>query len=689
MHGADTWGTTRTQIEEATEEDTGYFRNGKRRKNGNHGRFRFGTKPFIAWDGEGYSVSVVHPNGDIVRKHRYCLFGNSRDDYVTGHDLSTEQCLSLLLQSRQRHPGCANVSFSFDYDVNMILRDLPRWQVKRLKKEGWVTWHGYRIEHRPKKWFQVSAKFERDGSTVTVAIRVEDVFSFFSSSFVAALEKYCPENKDISTIRVGKDRRSQFGYHEMSFIREYWRMEQRAMVDLVETFRRTLYSADVTISSWYGPGAIATFFFKSRGVEGYLHRHDIPAVEMASRLAYAGGRFELLRCGHYNRPVYSYDLNSAYPYAIAQLPDMASGQWVHLQETDEIQKALQSFRLGYVHLDWHPPYPWAEQAVYNAMPMPLFHRSPLGNVSFPVRARNWYHLQEAAWVMAQDPAMWHVSEAWIFEDDGSYPFEWVADTYEQRLAWKRAGNPAELGLKLGLNSFYGKMAQRIGWDREKNLPPHWHQLDWAGWITSLCRSMLWIPMVEAYLSGSLISVETDGIFSTEPLSDLPNGLGDSLGQWKESVYEGMTAIQSGMYWLKEDGKWLQPKSRGIPKERLDHDRALRALRADFDRGIVKGSHNTFIGYGKALSSSSQWDQWRTWQESQREYAIGGDGKRVHDPGKCEQCANGVGYDEGLHNMRVGRIDGGDSTPHFLPWRSGDETDYHAEYDEERMWGVRV
>lgn len=673
------------QIEDATREDLD-FKNGKRRKNGNHGRFKFGTKPFLSWDGEGYSVFVVSPEGCVRREHRYCLFGNSADEYVSGIHLSTEACLSLLLQARERHPNHAHVSFSFEYDVNMILRDLPRWALKRLKKQGFVYWHGYRIEHRPKKWFQVSIG---QSTGKRLAIRIEDVFSFFSTSFVGALREYCPDNANLGVIAEGKDRRSQFGYHEFDFILRYWRMEQSAMVDLMDTFRRTLYSAQINITSWYGPGAIATFYFKQNGIDSVLHRHDNPDVEMASRMAYAGGRFELFRCGHHEGNVFSYDINSAYPYAIAQLPDMASGHWRYTNDPSDIAEAVQSFRLGYVNLRWHPPYEWAEQAIYNAMPMPLFHRSPVGNVSFPVVSENWVHFHEAAWCMAQDPSYRTIKEAWVFEDDGSYPFEWVADKYEQRLAWKNQNNPAQLGLKLGLNSFYGKMAQRIGWDQEKGLPPHWHQLDWAGFITSMCRSMLWLAMVDAYSSNSLISVETDGIFTTQRLGSLVNGLGDSLGQWKEKQYEGMTAIQSGMYWLKENGKWLQPKSRGIPRERLDHGRAMRALRSEFDRGVIKGSNTTFVGYGKALSASSQWDNWRTWQESNREYALGGDGKRVHDTAKCPQCARGTGYDEGLHILRVGRIDGSNSTPHYLPWRAADTDNYHKDYDEERTWGIRV
>lgn len=675
----------RIQIEESSDEDRN-FRSGKVNRHTVRGtRARFEERPFLSWDGEGYNVWEVSSTGTARFVHKYCLFGSSDGECITGIDLSTQECFSLLLRKRQEHPSHIHVAFSFDYDVNMMLRDVPRWALKRLRRNGWVVWSGYRIEHRPKKWLSLSATV----GGRKISIRVYDLFSFFSCSFVAALEQYYPECEHLVQIRKGKLRRSNFGYGELEYVRSYWTVEQTAMVELAGRLRSVLYSAGIRISSWHGPGAIATFLYKKHRTNSVLGRTENLEIENASRHAYAGGRFELFRCGHYEGPVYSYDINSAYPYAISGLPDMVTGRWRHVTDPFEMRAIIDdgTTRLGYIKIDWHPPYEWVEQAIYNAMPMPLWHRAPNGTVSYPPLVQNWYHIGETEWAVFQDELHRTLLEAWIYEDDGSYPFEWVAETYEQRLAWKQQGNPAEWALKLGLNSLYGKTAQRVGWDQQKMLPPSWHQLDWAGLDTSTCRSMLYPGMMEAFREGSLLSVETDSIFSTKPLTDLPNGLGSGLGQWKESRYEGITLLQSGMYWLKENGEWKPPKSRGIPRERLDHGRALRALRADVDRGIVRAEHTSFVGYGRALAQD--FGEWRTWKSSPREYAIGGDGKRVHDQSKCKSCADGIGFDEGLHTLRVGRIDGIDSVRHALPWRDGGETSYHDSFDDERRWAVRV
>src|SRR5215831_1477014 len=57
-------------------------------------------RPFLFWDGEG--PAICHPF------------------------LGTEECLELLMQSAEANPDAINVAFGFNYDVSMILRELPR-----------------------------------------------------------------------------------------------------------------------------------------------------------------------------------------------------------------------------------------------------------------------------------------------------------------------------------------------------------------------------------------------------------------------------------------------------------------------------------------------------------------------------------------------------------------------------------
>src|SRR4249920_3488709 len=65
---------------------------------------RLATRPFIGWDGEGYDEPpevTKRDDGIFVVKnteHRFMLFGASTGDCVTSVNLSTTECLELILQ---------------------------------------------------------------------------------------------------------------------------------------------------------------------------------------------------------------------------------------------------------------------------------------------------------------------------------------------------------------------------------------------------------------------------------------------------------------------------------------------------------------------------------------------------------------------------------------------------------------
>jgi len=93
------------------------------------------------------------------------------------------------------------------------------------------------------------------------------------------------------------------------------------------------------------------------------------------------------------------------------------------------------------------------------------------------------------------------------------------------------GNPAQVALKLCMNSMYGKLAQRIGWDPINRRLPPWHQLEWAGWVTSYTRAKLF-NMLRRIPFKHLIAVETDGIYTTMNPARLGIEHSETLGGWE-------------------------------------------------------------------------------------------------------------------------------------------------------------
>lgn len=616
----------------------------------------YANRRFIAWDGE----ACIGENG----YHPYSLFGwgNEPHEHIIGYDLSTMACLQHMMTA----PAAIHISFSFGYDVNMILKDLPHAALEMLRETGWTRYRGFNIHHIPRKWFQVT--YEK------VTVKIFDLFSFFNGSFEKAINDYEIGTTDERTrVASGKADRSVFEYiHMDSQIRPYWSTELRLMVDLANRLRDIIYGAGFKIKSWHGPGALASYqLTKHKAVEYKSGLNTPKEVLEVSRYAYFGGHFEPFKAGFYDGSVYAADINSAYAYTISRLPSLANGTWNHVLGGRDI---VADTRCGFFHLRFALANPTPN------FPMPLPHRSKNGMVSFPPITEGWYHSAEA--YNLRNESCVEFVEAWIYDDDGSMPFAWVNDMFHERLLLQQAGNPAEKALKWSLASLYGATARRVGYDKKTGKPPKFHDLTWAGMTTGECRALIYHASLGSARTGDLVSIDTDGILATVPFdpNTLPNGEGNALGQWKLTEYTGLLYFQSGIYWLRDhNGEWLPPKSRGIPRKKLPFDLAYEALQ---DNKPISINQHSFIGYG--LAAQRNWKDWRKWVDDERDYVFGGNGKRFHNPDMCEPCGKGVGLATGLHTLATLPPREVVSYPHSLPWLDPDHDDT---WRDQLRWGI--
>jgi len=233
-----------------------------------------------------------------------------------------------------------------------------------------------------------------------------------------------------------------------------------------------------------------------------------------------------------------------------------------------------------------------------------------------------------------------------------------------------------------------------------------HQLEYAGFITSMCRAMVHRVASYAYAKGGLITIDTDGIYTTVQIPDhiLPNGIGDGLGQWEESKYESILIWQNGFYWLMKDGEWSKARSRGAPRGKVPIDAAWEAFDRmdnwqDYDRddfGMIRYDKKIFVGYKLALN---QWGmKWRSWSVEPHKVAFGGgSGSKMQHIGRPGShhgfCMTCIGlWDHPMHNLEprkpahgeyTGRYPDNWSYKHNLPWlRMDDRT--AEEIDDESL-----
>lgn len=611
-------------------------------------------RPFLAWDGEGWT--------DDHGYHRYMLLQNSRGDYIAAPELGTKECLALILKTATAAKADAklagtknpiHVIFGGGYDATMILKDMPLTLRKTLAADGEVSWHipaseggranNYRIKYIPHKWLEIWGYDWHHRKNAYV--KIFDVMTFFQSSFITALTSRGLEVP--AEIVSGKAGRNTFTYDDIDEIRAYCQMELELLVMLCNRLRDEFDEAGIYVKDYHGPGAVASAVFKEHGIID--HKSDTPRhIEQAAQRAYFGGRFEQFRAGHYAGKVYVYDINSAYPDKIRDLPSLAGAIW---KRSDDYH--------GQPGL-WFCTYQDPDNNLLAPHPLPW--RGKGGIVGFPAsHAGTWAWHHEAKYATEV-----HYGYELITTTDHK-PFGFITEMYDRRRAWKAKGLGGEKALKLAMNSQYGKMAQRIGGADDGR--PKWHQIEWAGMVTSATRAQLWDAIRQA--PENIIAVETDSIASTVPL-DLD--IGEELGQWGCKIYDWMTYIQSGIYFTsdayEENGvrktseAAVKSKSRGIDVTKLDYAETLAFLDSDQTAPMLVDTR-MFIG----LTNPRDY-LYGQWTDAAKEVRVAGQ-KRLHMPSLCGACEAGEPMSAHMHHLAAAPLYGREeSLKHPLPWLDG-------------------
>lgn len=653
-------------------------------------------RKIIAWDGEGMKLS-----GDTRPQH-YVMFGCSAEpEWVRiSRDLGVEEILEYIIAVGERYPNAVHIGYGFRYDVMMIIKGLPPKHLRALKEHGEVRFklgmNRWRIHMIPGKSFRVTKRWstgkkntgKRSGDGYT-SVKIDDMVSFFACPFLDACESILSDvltDEDREVIAHGKEARKDNLWHDLDEVKRYWTAEIRLMQMMAERFRDVMFDAGIRLKDWYGPGAIATHLIRKHKLRDHLQNTpEVMEVHEASKIAYAGGRFELFKVGRIEGPVYGYDINSAYPAALAKAPSLGveHGEWHWVSNPTEIEE-FGVYRITYRHMGNPKPIEFAA--------MPLFHRDKRGSITFPQVTNGWYWSPEAACVHAlgkRYPGSVEIHEGWVWRHDNTRPFEFLEDMFHERLRLGKK-NVVSMPYKLGPNSMYGKLAQRVGYDEKNRLPPRSHCLPLAGWITSNCRAQLFRVMAQMPMH-ALVAVETDGIYTTQPPEKFNLDFGDGLGQWGTDRYDEMLYLQSGVYHVREGDTWKPPKARG-----LDIASVSQSIVSEYFQGLLPGDfppltvqmRERFIGLkaayikGRGIHVKDYLGRWET---GTREMDPGGKGKRAHISSQCAECHLGLSAWDSPHRLAIrSRSLGEMSTPHNLPWENVPipvEMDLMRELDE--------
>jgi len=538
-------------------------------------------RPILAIDGEG----ITDENG----RHRYVMLAASDGSYVQGRELTSVQCFEYLLNLPKRH---LIVGFSISYDVAKWLSFIPKETLRELWISGNVRHGSYSIRYAPGKQITIRHTDKR-------SVHIYDVFGYFQRSFVAALEEWkVGTSEQVERIREMKASRGTFSNEGMTEMLAYCQEECRLLVELMTKLRTAIIEGDIPMRQWYGAGAIAAAILEKEGVKAHVERQPPVKYSEAILSAYFGGRFELFESGEH-KDIHLYDIRSAYPHILTSLPCQS-----HLVYSDHA---------GYVPSEWalylcrwdvpqRTPYP----------PFP-FRDAKSRQILYPIHGMGWYHASEVRSALRLFGDSITIERSIVLHPScpgvcKGTPFGFVPEYFEYRRWLKSQGSQAQLTIKLGLNSLYGKTAQGVGFGEKK--PPFQSYL-YAGMITAGTRAMLLDAIAQS--PESIIWTATDGIASKVQLR-LPEG--EQLGEWEYTHADWVFCVQPGVYQVCKDGK-VETRSRGFGKQETAFDEIKVAYNADPIWGEFKYRTTRFVGLGSALARTDFWGAFGRWKEMER------------------------------------------------------------------------
>lgn len=639
----------------------------KRRARGLPARPELHSKPWLFIDTEGANDPEGR-FGDPGRQWTYLICAASDDGFekslCLGRPLRTVEMLEFILSLPGGKKGTHKLGgFFFSYDICQILHELPEERLRRLygvgPSHGPIRWRKLmlglfntqlRVLVPRVQWPEDPEKLNQVRDVLASRV-IWDVGKFYQSSLLKAIEnwKVATEEEAVFIERMKSERTAfdlRYWEHNGPELIAYSLLENRLAARLQDKFDRTAVELGYPLTSWYGAGSMAKAMLGPMGVKAQLeNRQPIRRAkrwqdDFASWLPYAyfGGRFEIKAPGIY-KPVYEYDLRSAYPASYRSLPCLIHGRW----RLDRRQAGEDIGPHDLLIVDWriHPADIWG----------PFPYRDKDGGISYPQVGQD-----HAVWGVELLAALelWRqsgrsqggrgarngssgiaVGRHWRYVSECScHPFGWIDRVYSYRLQLGKdsAGYP----LKLGMNAMYGTLASTLGASFEIDDGGDyfnfkgWCEPRWAGLITAWTRAKLLdaLRLAGGPRSESPIMFATDAIYTTAPVDGLE--ISERLGDWEAHRFpHGGLLIQPGLYHLKGQKTQVKLKGRGITFRDMQTQiqEFYRVFEADGERGRVELHLSPrYMGLRLMLHRNDIEHAWR-WLPMRREIAFDPSAKR--------------------------------------------------------------
>jgi len=241
-------------------------------------------------------------------------------DYVMCN--SIEDILTFLTQKKLRVHH--NFFYNVRFDFQALFKYLPEKLLRELYFTSKVKYGEYKIKYIPKKLFRILHKKH--------SYLYYDLAQFYEMSLAEASMRYINDKKNkenINRTRLNVD--AKYWKKRKTDIIKYCisdaSLTQRLGVFLQSELKHKLA---FTPQKYISKAAISKEYFRKRCKIPSISGIPLPALSFAFN-AYHGGRFEILQRGFFEDSTLI-DINSAYPYHIANLIDITGSKWNRVTE---------------------------------------------------------------------------------------------------------------------------------------------------------------------------------------------------------------------------------------------------------------------------------------------------------------------------------------------------------------------
>lgn len=562
------------------------------------------------WDDEEQNMVMKRK-----KVHEYVLLsvGDENLYHDDGRALDHRDVFPFLYAQKLAHPKAAFVGFFLGYDFSQWLKSIPEisgwkmfakdgiasrmpsnvemkypfpvyvdkeWEIdilgmKRMKLRPHVKkkdWPACQVAHKTVDTIEACERGEHKKHPFKWMF-ICDTGAFFQTSLLQVLspKKWIDKEGhstaivteyEMSILMAGKGARADAAFDTPAQREEMIRynvLENDVLARLMKVLNEGFVSDGIQLRNdqWFGPGQAAQAWLRLIGAPtGDEVREAVPpwAVE-AARRSYYGGWFETFIHGVIPGTTYGYDINSAYPYAIANLPCLLHGTWAHGTGNPN-KRALSPGAIRLIHANFV-----GEDNVIGTMP----HRNADGAICRPHETEGWHWQHEVDAARRAGMVKRVRVKNWVeytpADCECRYPLTKIRELYEGRIAVGKE-TPFGKAKKLTYNSAYGKMAQSVGMPKYSNAV-------YASLITSVCRTMI-IDAIATHpdKTRAVAMIATDGVYFLTPHPTLPTDK-DELGKWSTDNHENLSILMPGLYWDDDSrasvhsGESLKLKSRGV------------------------------------------------------------------------------------------------------------------------------